>query len=95
LRQDVFHAIAAQFTVGDNVIPAVLRVCLRHDRHRGQVGHRSTRRIEFAQSPGMEGRAFARVAQEHPQPLIAVAVNTFARPVQSCDVILHRRLDRM
>jgi hypothetical protein len=27
--------------------------------------------------------------------LISIAVNTLALPVQTCDVILHRRLDRM
>jgi hypothetical protein len=68
---------------------------LRHDRHRSQVDHRSTRRIDIAQTTGVEGRAFAGVAQEDLQPLIALAVNAFTPPVQTGDVILHRRLDSM
>ena len=43
----------------------------------------------------MEGRALACVAKEHAQPLISIAVNALAPPVQTCDVILHRRLESM
>ena len=43
----------------------------------------------------MKRRPLACVAQQHAQPLIPVAHNLFAFPVQARDVILHRRLHRM
>jgi len=95
LRQNAFRTFAAETAVGDNLVPAVLRIFLRHHRQRRQIGDGARRRIEVAQSPGVKRRPLGCVAQQHSQPLISMKFNTFALPIQACDVIFHRRLDRM
>jgi hypothetical protein len=65
LRQNAFRVFAGERAVADNVVPAVLGFCLRHDRQRRQTRNAGLSRIEVGKSAGVERRAFAGVAEEH------------------------------
>ena len=92
LSQYLFGTVAGEIGNRDDVVPLVLRLCLRHHRHARQVCGGDHGWIDAVQPPSVKGRPFARVRQQGPQPLGLVVVDLFPRPVEAPDVILQGAL---
>ena len=95
LGQDPLGAGAAQARGGNDRIPLVLGLALGHHREPGEVGDRRCRGVKPAHPRCMKGRALTGVAEQSSQPLGAVAVDLFAWPADSFDVIVEPRADLM